>query len=53
MNIYQLAVEREFSIEPFGPVMTLDKAEQYQRLMDKAGKKTLIVNSTTINQKVN
>lgn len=51
-KVYKLAIEREFSIEPFGPYMTLTQAEGYQHQMVKAGKKVLIVNAMTLSEKV-
>jgi hypothetical protein len=41
---YRLAKETQFQIIPFGPSMTLDKAERYQVDMEKAGFPCLILN---------
>jgi hypothetical protein len=43
-NTYKLAKETEFSVIPFGPYMSLEKAEYYQGQMEKGGFPVLIVN---------
>jgi len=42
---YKLAKESEFGVHPFGPLMTLPKAEIYQREMETGGFPVLIVNT--------
>ena len=42
---YKLAKESEFGVHPFGPLMTLLKAERYQRDMETGGFPVLIVNT--------
>jgi len=42
---YQLAKESKFGVHPFGPLMTLPKAEGYQKEMETGGFPVLIVNT--------
>lgn len=46
-NTYRLALNKPFSIEPFGPLMNLDKATLYQADMTLAGCNVVIVNTKT------
>lgn len=41
---YKLAKGYDYCQEAFGPMMTLDKAQHYQREMESAGFPVLVVN---------
>ena len=44
---YKLAINGPFEVRPFGPLMTLDQAESYQKDMALANVQVLIVNTAT------
>ena len=44
---YRLARNGQFQVEPFGPLMTLAKAELYQADMALANCHVLIINTAT------
>ena len=47
-NTYRLARNGSFRVEPFGPAMTLAKAQAYQADMIKGGFDVLVVNTMTL-----
>ena len=47
---YRLAKESQYTVEPFGPCMTLAKAESYQIDMIKGGFNVLVVNVATLGE---
>ncbi len=44
---YRLAINGPYEVKPFGPLMTLAKAESYQADMALANVQVLIVNTAT------
>ena len=47
-NTYRLARNGSFRVEPFGPAMTLAKAQAYQADIIKGGFDVLVINTTTV-----
>ena len=44
---YRLALNGPYEVKPFGPLMTLAKAEMYQQDMALANVQVLVVNTST------
>lgn len=45
MRTYRLAIETQYAIRPFGPLMTLHDAESYRDTMRNLGKTCLVINT--------
>lgn len=46
MKTYKLAIETQYAIRTFGPLMTLQEAESYRDTMRNLGKPCLVINVT-------